>query len=240
MRHVLFCLGVIGSMTLSMSVEAQQSDQVETYHACVTTDPQSNEVFVYANPNFGGTCAALYIGFYPNPGTGTGTFGLSNDSLSSMKVGSAVRARIFQNVVYGGSYYIFPGSGFYSTMPNAWDNQASSIRIEDNSRSSTCNDLLVNEYSLFRDANYGSDCVVLRYGHTYLEPVNMGIANDAVSSILGGPQVLCANGNRVTVVLYRDGNLVPPEYTVPSGTSISYLSTFNDVTSSVTSTCNVP
>src|SRR4029077_10116089 len=122
--------------------------------------------------------------------------GLPNDSISSLKVGAQVRARLFSDIVYGGNYYIFPGFGFYSTMPPGWNDATTSIRVENNARSATCSDLQPGEFALFRDANYGSDCVVLYYTHSYdyLQPINMGIANDAVSSVNAGPRYPAQTG----------------------------------------------
>jgi hypothetical protein len=241
MRRYLLGFAFILSSAASASAYAQaldtQVDVVKTYHACTTVEPAANEVYVYTNGNFGGTCAALYGGFYPNSGTGTGGFGLPNDSISSLKVGSSVRARLFADGIYGGSWFWFGGFGDYAVMPSGWNDVTSSIRVESNDRSTTCNDLQPGEFALFRDANFGSDCVVLHYSRYYVTPSDMGIANDSVSSVYGGPQApaVCPDGTAgiYYVVLYSDATFGGNRFNVFSGTSNSYLSSFNDVTSSI-------
>jgi hypothetical protein len=236
MRRYLLGLTFVLASAISASAYAQV-DQVMTYHACTGSDPASNEVYIYTDINYGGSCAALYQGFYPNAGTATGGFGLPNDSISSLKVGSQVRARLFSDGVYGGSWFWFGGFGDYASMPSGWNDVASSIRVENNARSTTCNDLKTGEFALFRDSNFGSDCVVLYYTHTYPQPINMGIANDSVSSVNGGPtdSVACPGGGSAyyNVVLYSNGGYGGSTYSVTSGFTNSFLSSFNDVTSSV-------
>jgi hypothetical protein len=77
---------------------------------------------------------------------------------------------------------------------------------------------------------------VLYYGHTYPEPINMGIANDSVSSINGGPVVTANCGSFQgywAVSLYSNGGYTGSTWSILSGQSNSFLSSFNDVTSSV-------
>lgn len=235
-RFVRLTLAV--SMVVCLSGAASAApDDLQTGTPCMTTDPNIDEVFVYTGASFTGTCAKLLAGFYPNSGTATGGFGLPNDSISSIKVGSTVRARLFTDGVYGGNYFWF-GGGTWANMPSGWNDVTSSIRVEVNSRSTTCNDLAPDEYALFRDANYSGDCVVLHYSHgSYPQPIYMGIANDAVSSVMGGPASTCADGSAASVGLYWNGGFGRPVFNVASGTSVSFLSSFNDGTSSLATFC---
>jgi hypothetical protein len=235
MRNRLVVLAFAVGTAISLSASAQTPDQVQTWQSCGgLVDPPSNQVFVYTDINFGGTCAALVAGFYPNSGIGPGTFGLPNDSISSLKVGSAVRARLFVDGVYGGTYFWFGGTGAYATLPTGWNDATSSIRVEINSRSTTCNDLQPGEYALFQDPNYGGDCVVLQYAHSYPEPVNMGIANDSVSSVNPGPGMACpTDGTSAVLFLHASNNYQGSYATANSGGSpISFLSSLNDQASS--------
>ncbi|HVV52294.1 MAG TPA: hypothetical protein VHO06_21675 [Polyangia bacterium] len=217
------------------SSEAQA--QVSTWHSCSGSEPAADEVYIYVDASFGGSCAALYVGFYPLPGTGSGEFGLPNDSISSIKVGSDVRARLFADATYDGSFTIMT-SGDYSTPPTGWNDTVSSIRVEDGSRSTTCSDLVAGEFAVFRDADEGSDCVVLQYGSNYPTPSDMGIANDSISSIAPGPTYEADCGpdeaGSYDVELYSDVDYGGTGFNVGSGGADEDLNTFNDVTSSIT------
>jgi len=222
-------------LTTAMSASAYAFDQYGVTHRCTTPEPADQEVFVYVNGNFGGNCVALGPGFYPD-GDFSVPYGVPNDSISSLKVGASVRARLFVDSWYGGAYYYFGGGHDYGVMPSGWNDQTSSIRVETNSRSPVCNDLQVGEFALFRGANFTDDCVVLTYANTelYYTPDRMGIANDTVSSVNGGPRTSdCLH-------LFWDQYDGGPGFTVRSGTVISDLTPYgwNDQTSSLgSSTC---
>lgn len=230
-------LGVtFATLAVILAHASVASAQVNTYHAC-GTGPASNEVYIYASTSFTGTCAALYVGFYGNPGTGTGEFGLANDSINSIKVGSAVSARTFADIEYGGSYTDFTASTSDATMPAGWANAISSIRVTLASRSLTCNDLVAGEFAIFGDIDFGGDCVVLDYGNTYDTSDSFGFANDSVSSVSGGPATGCPPdfGPGYSLTLYSDIDEGGTSVTVTSGTSISDLRdySFNDMASSI-------
>jgi hypothetical protein len=215
------------------------SAQLATFHPCVGS-PASNEVRVYVNANSGTPCAALYVGFYPFSGNQAGGFGVANDSISSVLVGSGVRLRIFSDGEFGGNYRILT-SGYYPGMPPDWNDTVSSIRVENAARSATCNDLQPGEYSLFRDPGFAGDCVVLRWGVGYNTAHEMGIANDSVSGILGGPTPpnscqpgLTAHWN---VQLFVNSPPVGQSFEFGPGANVSALSIYNfdNVTSSLSS-----
>src|SRR4051812_29560391 len=115
---------------VSLSASAAPDDlQTATTNCNGISEPPSDQVWVYTGPGYSGTCAALIAGFYPNSTGGLGGFGLPNDTISSLKVGSGVRARLFTDALYGGSYFWFGGVGDYATMPSGWNDVASSIRV---------------------------------------------------------------------------------------------------------------
>lgn len=192
---------------------------------------------MHQNSSFGGTCAALYIGFYANPGTGTGEFGLSNDDISSIKVGSGVSARTFADIEYTGSYTDFTANTNDATMPSGWDNSISSIRVTSASRSLSCDDLVLGEFALFADIDFSGDCVVLQYGNTYNTSDDFGFANDSVSSVDGGPGNGCEpdSGPGYSLTLHSNIDESGSPLTAFSDSSNSDLrnSSFNDVTSSI-------
>jgi hypothetical protein len=100
--------------------------QIATYHSCDGSSPAADDVYIWFDSGYHGTCAALYAGFYPYSGAVNGGFGLPNDSISSLKVGSSVRARLFKDGTYGGEYKDFTLST--GTMPSDWNDVVSSIR----------------------------------------------------------------------------------------------------------------
>jgi hypothetical protein len=201
------------------------------------TDPNSDEVFIYKDGDYKSTCAALSVGWYPNPGTGTYTFGLGNDSISPYKVGRSVRARFFTDVVYGGDW-IF-GFGNSSYIGDSWNDLVSSMRVEWASRSPDCNDLNPGEFALYTPPNpttfQSSDCVVLTYPSVgsygekvYADPVHMGIANDLVSYVRSGPATsigsLCSYlGGNWSITLYKHANSGGTAYSIVQGTGVNFL-----------------
>jgi hypothetical protein len=149
-----------------------------------TSQPADYEVWVYEHADFQGRCKKLLLGFYPSKDN----FGLDNDSMSSIKVGAKVRARLFEHVEYGGIYMEAPTSknlGGYG-----WNDFASSLRVEFKNRNFNCSDVKDGEMALFVDANYLGDCVVLPVkswtglARTYKNPAAMGIRNDGISSLI--------------------------------------------------------
>ncbi|HEY4393125.1 MAG TPA: hypothetical protein VGP64_03640 [Polyangia bacterium] len=239
MRRYLLALAFTISTAISLSASAQVTDQLEIWHPC-GAGPASNEVFIYDAINYGGRCSGLYVGLFPYANTSAqpGSFGLANDSLKSLKVGSGVRARLFVDGIYGGNHFYFGGPGNYPDISvYGWSNVASSLRVEVNSRSITCNDLQIGEFAVFRDANYGEDCMVLHYGKTYSTPDTMGIANDSISSVLGGPFEFCGQLSTM-VILWENVNEGGNSVGIGSGTNAASLPIFNDATSSISTICH--
>lgn len=141
------------------------------------TEPAPSEVLVASDSNFRGRCAILTPGFYPNPGN----LVVGNDAISSIKVGSAVRARGFASPQFADRWWIYPpGTRSGAIIPN---DVLSSFRIEPANRSALCDDLREGEIALFEDSYFYGDCVVLPANESYASPENMGIENDSISSI---------------------------------------------------------
>jgi hypothetical protein len=141
-------------------------------------NPGPNEVIVARDPSFGGTCAVLTPGFYPQPAN----LVVGNDAISSIKVGSAVRARAFKNPVYGGAWTIYPPNTMAAGL-GSFDNSISSFRIEPANRSETCEDLREGEIALYELEYLRGDCVVLPGDSSYANPDTMGIEGDSISSM---------------------------------------------------------
>jgi hypothetical protein len=141
-------------------------------------DPQPTEVIVFADGNFSGKCAVLVAGFYPY----ATNFLVGNDAMSAIKIGSAVRARVFKNAGYGGGWTIY-GPGTASGGLGPWDDVISSIRVEPASRHETCDDVQEGEIGLYENGWFAGDCVVLPADDSYASADIMGIANDSISSM---------------------------------------------------------
>jgi hypothetical protein len=196
------------------AVSASQGALVATSQACTSLTPAHDQVLIFLDPNYSGACRMLTVGFYPT----SGTLGLPNDQISSIKVGIDVRFRAFADGVYGGSYNFYYGTppDIYSSL-GGWDNRISSARVEPANRPTGCIPVNPEEIALFRDARFNSDCVILPAG-SYPTPEDMGIMNDSISSII--------NNSSHGLQLYWDSWFSKP-YTpsVPAHSSIDSLPT---------------
>jgi hypothetical protein len=141
-------------------------------------DPAPNEVIVYLDTQFAGLCSVLAPGFYPY----ADNLLVGNDAISSIKVGSAVRARAFRDAVYGGGWTVYPPSSMNGGL-GAWNDTISSFRVEPASRSETCDDIQDGEIALYENSYMHGDCVVLPADGSYPNAETMGIANDSISSM---------------------------------------------------------
>jgi hypothetical protein len=172
-------------------------EDVETRHSGVVSapapgcpdlnaDPAYNQVFIYQDSNFRKACRVLTLGFYPTDSI----LNLPHDSISSIKVGSAVRLRAFRDGTYGGDHFIWFPNARVGAL-GSWDDAIGSARVEDASRSAYCDDLHPSEFALFEDFDGGGDCVVLPLGTGYPTPKEMGIEDDSISSVsIGGSAVI--------------------------------------------------
>ena len=141
-------------------------------------NPEPNEVIVFRDGNFSGACAALLPGFYPY----ATSFLVGNDAISSLKVGSNVRVRIYRDAGYAGDWTIFQPNTQMAGL-GSFDDVISSIRVDPGNRRATCDDLVEGEIALFEGYAGQGDCVVLPGDGIYPSADSMGIANDTISSI---------------------------------------------------------
>jgi hypothetical protein len=86
--------------------------------------PKPDEVVIYQNSNRGSPCRLLALGNYPT----ASSFGLPNDSISAIDVGSNVRAVLYQHSQFRGAQAHFDG-GFYYDPIGRINDQTSSIEI---------------------------------------------------------------------------------------------------------------
>jgi hypothetical protein len=71
-------------------------------HPC--TAPPADRCAFFKDANFGNSCVVLPVGVYDN----SGAFGLPNDSISSIRCGSGVKATLYEHAGRGGSTYGSP------------------------------------------------------------------------------------------------------------------------------------
>ena len=93
-------------------------------HAACKPTPSFNEVIVYEHDTFRGKCKVLGIGNYPNSSSFSP---VNNDSISSIKVGSGVRAIGFQDANYKKKQATYERGSYTKMGPNAGDSFSSMI-----------------------------------------------------------------------------------------------------------------
>lgn len=154
--------------------------------ACI---PKAKEVVLFEHINYGGKCTKLKIGRYPTPAL----MHMADNSVTSLKVGTAVRAVLFRDVDYGGM-----SAAFTTNIPNlnaepiGHDN-LSSLRVE--MRPKTGCVPRGNEIAVFEHENYGGECMLHNVGN-FSDPLEIGLPDDFISSV--------KVGNLLRLVLYRD------------------------------------
>jgi len=81
---------------------------IEARAKAACPDPSPTQVVLYQGENFDGPCWVLDQGLYPSPSP------FADEAVSSLQVGSAVNAQMFQDANYGGDV-AFYGPGNYPT-----------------------------------------------------------------------------------------------------------------------------
>jgi hypothetical protein len=187
-------------------------------------DAGPNEVIVYRDADFNGPCASLGMGFYPFPQN----FLIGNDDISSIKVGSNARLRVFRDGVYAGGWTVYNPTTRSGGL-GSWNDIISSVRVEPANRSEFCNDLQEGEIALFETTNLRGDCVVLPASGEYANAESMGIANDSISSLI--------NKSTRPLVGYIDGSFGGKAWQVDPHTTMmnfpSWVSYFDNSVSSI-------
>lgn len=151
--------------------------------------PDANQVALYVDPNYAGQCITKGVGEYSNPGA----IGLPNDSISSIKVGSNVRAILCKDDNYGGGCETLEGDDPDLGNNSIGNDQVSSLKVEGRGCSPAA-----DQVSLYADPTYGGNCVTLGVGD-YPTPGNLGaVGNDNAEALRVGGNVqaiLCEHDN---------------------------------------------
>jgi hypothetical protein len=134
-------------------------------------DPGPNQITVFRDHDFQGNCKTLGVGEFPNSAY---LFPVSNDSISSLKVGSNVRAHLFKDRDFSGPVALyeagsihnvrFPDSSPLSLGPNVND-KTTSIIVQDAS-GVRIPYIFVNDYPSDRETVWSNDAQGLCHTNT--------------------------------------------------------------------------
>lgn len=144
---------------------------------CNTT-PGANQITVFQHANFSGACDTIDAGSYDSLNdflTGPGT-------ISSLKVGSAVRARLYSDVGYASSFIdVLASTNVSDLTAYGFNDQTRSIRIN----GTNCTPPGPNEVVFWTDGQFLGSCAKKALG-SYPTPTDMGVPNDWTSSVQVG------------------------------------------------------
>jgi hypothetical protein len=154
----------------------------------------SNQVALFVDPNYGGSCVVLGIGSYTDPTA----IGLPNDSISSVKVGGGAQVELCRDAGLSNTCEWISTNVPDLSTHSVGDNQVSSAQIMGGVATTGCTTPGTDQVTLFDSTNYGGLCITKEIG-TYPDPGSMGLPNDSVQSV--------EVGSDVKVELCRDSGL---------------------------------
>lgn len=191
---------------LALAWPASHSPTLAAASSVCGEEPASNEVILFQHAPFREPCQRIRTGRYDS----ASAFGLPNDSLSSLKVGTNARAILFSDSGYRGERCVL-GPGAYSNLSSlGFNDRTSSIRVDPTWLN--CNKPPSFSVAVFQHANYKGDCTVLGVGR-YDHSAQFGMANDSISSLIVGSGVIvkfCSDANgKGRCQRFGDLNAVP-------------------------------
>jgi len=154
-----------------------------------TSTPGPYEILVCPDVNtaqyrYGGNCVKVPLGMFPN------SAGVGNDTMSSIKVGSEVRATLCRDSAFRGNCQTFDPGTTRANLGNEsiGNDTVSSIRIAPAATPDCRNRSIDNPppagwVFLYRDQYWQGDCVAVSSG-SYYNVLDIGLANDSISSWL--------------------------------------------------------
>jgi hypothetical protein len=216
---------LIVSATTCLGLLASQSGALAQIGSARTgcnssTLPGAEEVIIYMDNDYRGDCRILSVGTYPT----ASNFGLPNDSISSLKIGSNVQAHLFwdgpfdvHNTEFGWVDFVrrlggnYPNLGAVTNAANTgqgWNDATSSMRVIRNSEA--CANPGPKQVVFFQHADFWGDCVTKNVG--FFDVWDIGMMNDSITSLKVGSSAtltICKNGNFGTPCdVYRPGSTV--------------------------------
>jgi len=176
-------------MRLSIFVIVIVLTPVRLFAQC---DPKPEQVAFFQNAGFGGSCVVRGLGSYPT----SARLGVKNDSISSIKVGSAVQVLLCSDAGYEGRCELF-GRSDDRLGDNAIGNDSvSSAKIQLRGTPLKCEPRF-DQVAFFHDADFSGPCEVRSIGQ-YNHSEEIGLSNDSISSIevgSGAQVLLCKDAN---------------------------------------------
>jgi hypothetical protein len=154
--------------------------------------PAPDEIWVFTEPNFQGTWESLTIGNYYTPAE----MRMDDNSISSVMVGSEVRAHFCNDSYLNGDCMVFvPVPNHHPNLANniIGDNNVTSIRVVPKGSCQPASD----EVTLFMHIDYGEPCQKLKVGQ-YNNSDQFNLPDNSISSISLGSGVrtyLCSDNS---------------------------------------------
>lgn len=177
-------LVVLGSSAAVLAQDEPAPAAVDA--ACV---PKAKEVAVFFDAAYAGKCAKLKIGAYPT----AALFKMPDNSITSFKVGSAVRVVLFDNKDFGGYSAAYANDIYNLYYEPIGNDTVSSIRVE--MRPSTGCTVRGNEIAVFQHEGFEGECIIHNVGN-FSNALEIGLPDNYISSL--------KVGNLLRLVLYRE------------------------------------
>jgi len=155
-------------------------------------DPLPEQVAFFQDVRFGGKCVVRGLGSYPT----SAKLGMANDSISSIKVGSAVQVLVCRDAGYEGRCELFRRSDDRLGDNAIGNDTISSAKVQLRGTSLNC-EPRADQVAFFHDAGFGGPCEVHSIGE-YRNSEEIGLSNDSISSVevgSGAQVLLCKDAN---------------------------------------------
>jgi hypothetical protein len=154
-------------------------------------EPGQNQVSFYTDANFRGSCVVKTLGDYPN----SGSIGLPNDSISSLRVGTGAQVVVCKDNDFQGDCILLTTDVSFLNDNRVGNDAVSSAKVQALGTNQCVP--AANQVSFFTNANFLGNCVVKILGE-YPNSGAIGLPNDSISSIRVGSSaqaVICKDNN---------------------------------------------
>ena len=167
------------------------SAKVQPRGASITCEPQADQVAFFHDDNFSGPCEVRVAGEYRH----SEEIGLSNDSISSVKVGSGMEVLLCKDANFSGDCELLTASDPHLGDNRVGNDAVSSARVEP--RGADPCQPGADSVAVFQHASFTPPCAVRGPGD-YPHSENIGLMDNSMSSI--------RVGRNTQVLICRDAN----------------------------------